>query len=87
LKDHAHLPLVSRHKGSRRGCVDDVPVIDDLTGVAAFEADDRSQCGRLAAAARPKQRQDLAATDLKAQSIDGANGTELLGDVMELEYQ
>jgi hypothetical protein len=78
---------VGRHERSPGGCVDDAPVVDDLARVAALQADDRSQRRGFAAPTRAKQCQDLAATDLQTQTIDRADGPELLGNVMELKNQ
>jgi hypothetical protein len=64
------------------GRVDHLTVVDDLTRVAAFQANDRPQRGGFAAAAGTQQREDLAATNVQTQVVDGENRAEALGDAL-----
>jgi hypothetical protein len=73
---------VRRDERALGGRVDHLAVVDDLTRVAAFQADDRPQRRGFAAAARAEQREDLAATNLQTQVVDGENRAEALRDAL-----
>src|SRR5262249_9129501 len=73
LEYHANVaPL-----GRQRCDVDTVK--QDLSGIGLDEAGNRAQGCRLAAAARPEQRHQLAFTDLDAEVVDRNRRTEPLG--------
>ena len=78
LEDHAEVALVGRHERRRRRRGDDAPAQRDLAGVGTLEAGDQAQGRGLAAAARPEQREDLAAPDLERRAVHRRRGPNSL---------
>src|SRR4029077_4804825 len=64
---------------------DDPVAQGDLAGVGLLEAGHETERGRLAAAARAEQREDLAALDLQRHAVDRGRRAEQLADPVEPE--
>jgi hypothetical protein len=68
------------------GEVGDVAAVEpDPPGVGPLEPCREPEQCRLAAAARAQDRKDLAPPDLEGDAVDGLDGAEALGDVLEFE--
>ena len=67
LEDHAHVAAVGRHVG------DVLAVDDDPAAVRLVEPGQRAQRGRLAAAGRAEQRDQLPRGDLQGETVEGAD--------------
>src|SRR5690606_13004535 len=66
--------------------VGDVGAVDpDPPAARPLEAGDHPQRGRLAAAARPEQREELAAVDREIEAADGRQLAEALRDRLQLD--
>ena len=79
LEDGVDLALVGGQFG-------DVPAVqEDPAGVGPLEAGGDPQHGRLAAAARAEEGEELALLDLEADVVDGLDGAEPLGDPAEFK--
>ena len=74
LEDHADPALLRLHPLAARG--DRAAADPDRPGVGALEARDHAQQRRLARAARPEQRHELAAADPQAGAVDRPQGAE-----------
>ena len=55
----------------------------DVAGGWLFETGDQTQTGRLARTGRSEHGEELALLDLQGDAVDGADGTEVPGDVLE----
>jgi hypothetical protein len=69
----------------RRRQRDVLPVDQHAALAGQLEAGDQPHERRLAAAARPQQRQDLAVEHVERHGVDGAHGAELLDDAVEAD--
>src|SRR5262249_57436276 len=79
VDDHPDVPLVGRPPAH-------VTTADaDAAPVRGLEAGDEPEGRRLAAAARPQQRDALAGADGEGEPVDGRDAAEALGDVLELD--
>ena len=68
------------------GDVRDVPAVDDdPPGIRLVEAGQRAQRGRLAAARRAEQRDQLARGDLERQPVEGVDRAVVAVQVEELD--
>ena len=76
LEDHPHVPLVGRHPG------DVLAVHDDPALVRPVEARDEAERGRLAAARRPEQRQELALAERDVDPVQRLDGAEVPMEVL-----
>ena len=78
LEDHADAPPLRRQAeaGTGDGLAGDL----DRAGVGRLEAGDQAQHRRLAAAARPKQRQQLSPRQRQVDAVDGPDLAEALDD-------
>ena len=56
-----------------------------LPGVGLVEAGDEPQRGRLAAAARPEQRHELARLEREVDALEGGHGAEGAPQLLELD--
>jgi DtxR family transcriptional regulator, Mn-dependent transcriptional regulator len=83
LEHDADAPPLRRDESSRSRHVGAVE--DDAPTVRTLETGDEPQRRRLAATARPEQRKDLALVDREFDAVDGAHGTEVLGEAVELD--
>ena len=79
LEDRVDLAAVRRQRG------DVLAVQEDAPGVGRLEAGQHAQQRRLAAAARPEQREELALLDPERDGVHGPQGAEALRDALELE--
>ena len=79
LEDRVDLALVGGEVG------DVAAVEEDAAGVRLLEAGREAQHGRLAAAARAEEGEELALLDLEGDVVDGLDGAEALGDAAELQ--
>ena len=74
LPDQPHIALMHRH------LVDGLAAREQRAAVGGFQAGDDAQQGRLAAAARPHDRQELAALDGEAHIVEREAAVETLRD-------
>src|SRR5205814_257555 len=81
LKDHAHVAPVGRRAGHV------LAVDDDRAGVGPVEAGHEPQRGRLAAARRPEQREELALLELEVDRVERDDRPEGPTDLSELEVR
>ncbi len=79
LEDGVRRPL-ERRKVRHVGVAEEDPALADL-----LEAADHPQGGRLSAARRAQQREELARRDVERHLIDGDEVTEALGDVIQTD--
>ena len=79
LEDGVDLALVGRQVG------DVAAVEEDAAGVGLLEAGGQAQHGRLAAAARAEEGEELALPEPEGDVVDGPDGAEPLGDAAEFE--
>src|SRR5581483_3096960 len=85
LEHHAEAALIRRHEDAAGGRIDHVAADDDLPHARALEAGDRAQRRRLAAAARPEQREELAWRHLKTHVVRRADRLAALADVFRAQ--
>ena len=79
LEDHVHGPAIRWNPGHV------VPFQDDAAGVRQLEARDHPKRRRLAAPARPEQREELALTDLERHVVNRSMRAEALADADEAD--
>src|SRR5581483_5114460 len=79
LEHHPHVALVGRDVR------DVLAVDDDAAAVRAVEAGDEPERGRLAAARRPEQRQELALSERDVDAVQRPDGAEVAMQVLQLE--
>src|SRR5580704_1456894 len=77
LEDHADVPTVRRLAGQVAALEEDGP------GRRLLEAGDHHERARLARAARPEQRDELAARDVETDPVDGIAPTVRLHEPVE----
>ena len=77
LEDHGHVP------SARRDVVDDAVADEDPAARDLLESGEHPQRGRLAAARRADEDEELAVGDVDAEVVDGGGLVEPLGDVLE----
>jgi len=77
LKHHVDRPQIGRHAG------DVGPVEQDAALARLLEAGQHPQERGLAAARRPKQREEFALEDVQRQLLDGGERTEALAHRLE----
>ena len=65
--------------------VTSLPSTRMLPGVGLVEAGDEPQRGRLAAAARPEQRDELARAEREVDALEGGHGAEGAPQLLELD--
>src|SRR5713101_476389 len=79
LEHHSHVALVGRD-------VRDVLAVDDDPSVVGpVEAGDEAERGRLAAAGRAEQREELALPQLDLDSVERLDAAEVAVEVLQLE--
>src|SRR3954469_25555239 len=70
-----------------RRCVGNVCAIqEDLTGSWLLEAGDHSQSGRLPAAGRPEEREELTTRDVEIDAVHRGHLGELLGQLAQFDF-
>src|SRR6266566_3273227 len=79
LKDHPHVAPVGRRAGHV------LAVDDDRAGVGPVKAGHEPQRGRLAAAGRPEQREELALLELEVDAVERHDRPEHPAHALELE--
>jgi hypothetical protein len=83
LEDHSDPSPFGRDPAAAR---DDTAVDFDHAAVRGLEPRDEPEERRLPAAARPEERDELAALDLQVGAIDGTNRPEPLGNRGEPDH-
>ena len=79
LEHHVDRPFVGREPGQI------APIEHDPAGTRRLEAGEHAQQGRLAAAGRAEQAENLAANDVEADVIDGPRLAEVFDDFVDLQ--
>ena len=79
LEHHVDRPFVGREPGQI------APIEHDPAGTRRLEAGEHPQQGRLAAAGRTEQAENLAANDVEADVIDGPRLAEVFDDFVDLQ--
>ena len=84
--DWADVAVLGRHVDAFRSIEEDAVAERDAAALGPVEAGERRKRRRLAAAARPEQRQELAIGDREADAVDGAEGVEGAHEILHDQF-
>ena len=87
LEDDPEVALLGGDGNLARHVDESVVADGDPPGLGMLEAGDRHQRRRLAAAARPEQREELALLDREADVVERALVAELLDEVLHVDLR
>jgi hypothetical protein len=85
LEHHAEAAPVRRHEDVAAGGVDRLARHRDFAGLRALEAGDRAERSGLAAAARAKQREELAGGHVETHVLRGANALAAVAQIIRAQ--